>query len=70
MSNMGCYKCVDRKPHCHSTCERHRKRTEEHNAKQADIRAKKDREREIESVSFAGRIKALKRRDNWKEKER
>jgi hypothetical protein len=70
MADLGCYKCPDRKAHCHSTCEKHIERTERHRAEQDEIRARKDKEREIESVSIAGRIKALKRRDNWREKER
>lgn len=70
MGDLGCYKCVDRKPHCHSTCERHRKRTEEHNQKQTEIRIAKDRERDADAASFSGKARALKRRGNWKEKER
>ena len=70
MDNNGCYKCTDRKPHCHSTCERHKDWKAERDSKQAAIREAKDREKEIASVSFAGKIKALKMRENWKVKER
>ena len=70
MEDRGCYKCEKRKPHCHSTCPEHRERKEKHDAEQAAIRAAKDKEREIESVSVAGKIKALKRNENWKVRER
>jgi hypothetical protein len=66
----SCYKCPDRKAHCHSTCDKHIKRIEKHHEKQAEIRAAKDKEREIESVSIAGKLKTLKRNEKWKEKER
>lgn len=70
MAKNSCYKCTDRKPHCHSNCERHKDWKEEHDEKQAAIRAAKDKDREIESVSIAAKIKALKKNDNWKVKER
>lgn len=70
MTNDSCYKCPDRKAHCHSTCDKHIKRIEKHHEKQAEIRAARDKEQEINSVSIAGKIKALKRRDGWREKER
>ena len=66
----GCYKCQDKRAHCHSTCEKYKAWKEEHNAKQAEIRAKRDREYEIDSVSISGKIKAMKRNENWKVKER
>lgn len=69
MSN-GCYKCLDRKAGCHAECEKYKAWKEEHNAKTAEIRAAKDKEREIESVSIAGKLKTLKRNEKWKEKER
>ena len=70
MDKNGCYKCTERRPHCHSDCERHKRWKEERDAKQAAIREAKDKEQEIASVSIAGKIKALKQRENWKVKER
>jgi hypothetical protein len=66
----GCYQCTDRKVGCHSKCEKYKGWKAEYDAKAAEIRAARDREHEIASVSIASRIKALKRRDNWREKER
>ena len=62
MSNNSCYQCQERKPHCHSTCQAHRERKAEHDAKQAAIRAKKRGEQEAISVSVDAKIKAIKRR--------
>jgi hypothetical protein len=66
----GCYQCPDRKPGCHSVCEKYKEWKAEHDAKQAAIRAKRDMEYEINAASVSGKIKALKRRENWKVKER
>jgi hypothetical protein len=62
MSDMGCYKCTDRKPHCHSTCQRHIERTERHRAELDKIRARRDREHDADAVGIAGRLKAMKRK--------
>jgi hypothetical protein len=62
MSNNGCYQCQERKPHCHSTCQAHRERKAEYDAKQALIREKKSREHEAISVEVAAKLRALKRR--------
>ena len=62
MSDMGCYQCPDRKAHCHSTCVKHIERTERHKAEQDEIRARRDREQDVESVAIAGRLKAMKRK--------
>ena len=70
MDNNGCYKCADRRPHCHSTCERHKDWKAERDAKSAAIREAKDREQDVNCAIISGKIKALKRRENWKEKER
>ena len=62
MDNNGCYKCTDRKPHCHSNCERHKDWKAEREARQTAIRAERDREFEVASVGIAGRLKAMKRK--------
>lgn len=62
MADLGCYKCPDRKAHCHSNCERHKDWKQEHDAKLAAIRAERDREFEVSSVGIAGRLKAMKRK--------
>ena len=64
MSNNSCYQCQERKPHCHSTCQAHHERKAEHDAKQAEIRAKKSREQAAISVAVDARIRAIKRRGN------
>ena len=64
MTNIGCYQCQERKAHCHSTCQAHRERKAEYDAKQAAIRAKKSREQEAISVSVEAKLKAIKQRGN------
>ena len=64
MSKTSCYQCQERKPHCHATCQAHRERKAEHDAKQAAIRAKKKGEQEAISVSVEAKLKAIKRRGN------
>ena len=61
-SNRDCYQCQERKLYCHSTCEAHRQRKEEHDARQAEIKKQKSREQEAISVLVAARLKAIKRR--------
>ena len=61
-TNLGCYQCQERKPHCHSTCKTHHDLKAEHDAKQAAIRAQKSREGEAISVEVTAKLKALKRR--------
>ena len=62
MDNNGCYKCADRRPHCHSACERHKDWKAERDAKQAAIRAQKSKEHEATAVEVAAKLKAIKRR--------
>ena len=64
MTNIGCYQCQERKPHCHSTCQAHHERKAEYDAKQAAIRAKKSREQAATAVTVDARIRAIKRRGN------
>lgn len=61
MANKGCYKCTERRPHCHSNCERHKDWKAEQEAKKAAIKAEKDRQNELDSVSIEAKIKAAKK---------
>ena len=58
MTNRGCYKCQDRKPMCHSSCEKYKAWKEAHESKQAAIRAEKDKQNEFDSVAIEARVKA------------
>ena len=62
MSNNSCYQCQERKAHCHSTCQAHHERKAEYDAKQAAIRAIKNREQAATAVTVEAKIKAVKRR--------
>ena len=62
MTNIGCYQCQERKAHCHSTCQAHHERKAEYDAKQAAIRAIKNREQAATAVTVEAKIKAVKRR--------
>ena len=61
-TNKDCYQCQERKLYCHSTCEAHRERKKEHDARQAEIKRQKSKEQEVTSVLVAARLKAIKRR--------
>lgn len=61
MTNSGCYKCQDRKPMCHSSCEKYKAWKEAHESKKAEIRAAKDKQKEFDSVAIDAIIKARRR---------
>ena len=58
MPKSGCYQCEDRKPSCHSSCERYKAWKAEHEAKQAAIKAERDKLHEFDSVAIDARIRA------------
>lgn len=61
MTNNGCYKCQDRKPLCHSSCEKYKAWKEAHEAKKEAIKTEKDKRNEFDSVAIEARIKAKRR---------
>jgi hypothetical protein len=61
MTNNGCYKCQDRKPLCHSSCEKYKAWKEAHEAKKEAIKTEKDKRNELDSVAIEARIKAKRR---------
>lgn len=58
----GCYGCEERKAGCHSTCEKYKEWKEEHDARQAEIRMRRDKERRADNTIITMKENAKKRR--------
>jgi hypothetical protein len=58
----GCYGCEERKAGRHSTCEKYKEWKEEHDARQAEIRMRRDKERRADNTIITLKENAKKRR--------
>ena len=57
-----CYNCTERHYLCHSTCERHKRAKEKHDAEQAEIRMRRDKERRADNTIITLKENAKTRR--------
>jgi hypothetical protein len=58
----GCYGCEDRHYLCHSTCDRHKRAKEKHDAEQAVIKAERAKLNDVDGLFADAAFKAIKRR--------
>ena len=57
-----CLGCTERHYLCHSTCERHKRAKAKHDAEQAEIRMRRDKERRADNTIITLKENAKKRR--------
>lgn len=57
-----CLGCTERHYLCHSTCERHKRAKEKHDAAIAVIKRERAKLNDLDGVAVDGKIKAKKRR--------
>jgi hypothetical protein len=57
-----CLGCTERHYLCHATCERHKRAKEKHDAAQAEIRMRRDKERRADNTIITLKENAKKRR--------
>lgn len=58
----GCYGCVERKAGCHTVCEKYKEWKEKHDAREAEIRMRRDKERRADNTIITLKENAKKRR--------
>ncbi len=58
----GCYGRTERHYLCHSTCDRHKRAKEKHDAEQAVIRAERAKLNDVDGLFADAAFKAVKRR--------
>lgn len=61
-TKVGCYGCEERKAGCHSKCDRYKEWKEGHDAEQAEIRIRRDKERRADNTIITLKENAKKRR--------
>lgn len=57
-----CYHCTEQHYLCHATCERYKMAKEKHDAEQAEIRMRRDKERRADNTIITLKENAKKRR--------
>lgn len=58
----GCHGCEERKAGCHSNCEKYKEWKTKHDARQAEIRMRRDKERRADNTIITLKENAKKRR--------